>query len=250
MQNKHKRLILLHGTGRYNPLRTKYKYSKHRDIYRDLVGHFEKHLTSENVFKIFNNQWRCDNSQFIGWFADQLSQSNICVRNVLFPSPYQIITFIVRPYIKSSRIIVRHAILFFIASYYTHRKPIFRLYIYITYTSQQLCSCMMTSSNGNFIRVTGPLCVEFTGEFPSQRPATRSFHVFVDLRLNKRLSKQSRRRWFETPSRSLYRLCNGHSLVIGHSLVSLRVNFNKTHRFTIYSNAKQCMLYFQNSLAK
>ena len=131
MQNKHKRLILLHGTGRYNPLRTKYKYSKHRDIYRDLVGHFEKYLTSENVFKIFNNQWRCDDSQFIGWFADQLSQSNICVRNVLFPSPYQIITFIVRPYIKSSRIIVRHAILFFIASYYTHRKPIFRLYIYI-----------------------------------------------------------------------------------------------------------------------
>ena len=29
-----------------------------------------------------------------------------------------------------------------------------------------------------------------------------------DLRLNKRLSKQSRRRWGETPSRSLWRLCN------------------------------------------
>ena len=29
-----------------------------------------------------------------------------------------------------------------------------------------------------------------TGEFPSQRPVTRSF-VFFDLRLNKRLSKQS-----------------------------------------------------------
>ena len=41
---------------------------------------------------------------------------------------------------------------------------------------------MMTSSNGNFFRVTGPLC----GEFPTQRPVTRSF----DLRLNKRLSKQ------------------------------------------------------------
>ena len=39
-----------------------------------------------------------------------------------------------------------------------------------------------------------------TGEFPSQRPVTRSFDVFVDLRLHKRLSKQSRRRWFETPS--------------------------------------------------
>ena len=30
-----------------------------------------------------------------------------------------------------------------------------------------------------------------TGEFPSQRPVTRSFDVFFDLRLNKRLSKQS-----------------------------------------------------------
>ena len=29
------------------------------------------------------------------------------------------------------------------------------------------------------------------GEFPFQRPATRSFDVFFDLRLNKRLSKQS-----------------------------------------------------------
>ena len=29
-----------------------------------------------------------------------------------------------------------------------------------------------------------------TGEFPSQRPVTRSFDVFFDLRLNKPLSKQ------------------------------------------------------------
>ena len=46
------------------------------------------------------------------------------------------------------------------------------------------------------------------GGFPSQRPMTLSFHVLFDLRLNKRLSKQSRRRWFETPSRSLWRHCN------------------------------------------
>ena len=44
-----------------------------------------------------------------------------------------------------------------------------------------------------------------TGEFPSQRPVTRSFDVFFDLRLNKRLNKQSRRWWFETPSRPLWR---------------------------------------------
>ena len=47
-----------------------------------------------------------------------------------------------------------------------------------------------------------------TGVFPSQRPVTRSFDDFVDLRLNKRLSKESIRRWFETTSCSLLRHCN------------------------------------------
>ena len=48
-----------------------------------------------------------------------------------------------------------------------------------------------------------------TGEFPSQRPVTRSFDVFFDLRLNKRLNKQWWGWWFETPTRSLWRHCNG-----------------------------------------
>ena len=39
-----------------------------------------------------------------------------------------------------------------------------------------------------------------TGEFPSQRPVTRSFDVFFDLHLNKRLSKQSWVWWFEAVS--------------------------------------------------
>ena len=43
---------------------------------------------------------------------------------------------------------------------------------------------------------------------PHKGPVTRSFGVFFDLRLNKLLSKQSRRRWFGTPSRSLWRHCN------------------------------------------
>ena len=52
-------------------------------------------------------------------------------------------------------------------------------------------SSMMTSSNGNIFRVTGALCGEFTGpgEFPTQKPVTRSFDVFLDLCMNKRLSK-------------------------------------------------------------
>ena len=68
----------------------------------------------------------------------------------------------------------------------------------------------MTSSNGTIFRVTGPLCGELTGpgEFPTQRPVTRSFAVFFDLRLNKRLSKQPWGWWFETPSWSLWCQCN------------------------------------------
>ena len=47
---------------------------------------------------------------------------------------------------------------------------------------------MMTSSNGNIFRVTGHLCGNspVPGEFPAQRPVTRSVDVFFDLRLNYR----------------------------------------------------------------
>ena len=47
-----------------------------------------------------------------------------------------------------------------------------------------------------------------TDEFPTQRPVTRSFDVLFDLRLNKRLNKQSWCWWFETPSRPLWSRCN------------------------------------------
>ena len=74
---------------------------------------------------------------------------------------------------------------------------------YLTLTGQVWFSYpMMTSSNGDIFRVTGPLCGEF--EFPAQRPVTRSFDVFFDLRLIKRLSKHSRGWWFKT----LWRQCN------------------------------------------
>ena len=55
------------------------------------------------------------------------------------------------------------------------------------------------------------LCVEnstVTGESSTQRPVTRSFDVFFDLRLNKRLNKQWWGRRFETPSCPLWRHCN------------------------------------------
>ena len=49
------------------------------------------------------------------------------------------------------------------------------------------------------------------GEFPAQRPVTRSFDVFFDLRPNKRLSKQWLDWWFETPSSPLWRHCNANN---------------------------------------
>ena len=51
-----------------------------------------------------------------------------------------------------------------------------------------------------------------SGEFPAQRPVTRSFDVFFDLRLNKRLSKQPWGWWFDTSSWSLWRQCNDTEL--------------------------------------
>ena len=70
---------------------------------------------------------------------------------------------------------------------------------------------VMTPLNGNKSGLLA-LCggtPSVTDGFPSsQRQVTHSFDVFFDLRLNKRLSKQSRRLWFETPSPSLWLHCN------------------------------------------
>ena len=78
-----------------------------------------------------------------------------------------------------------------------------------------------------------------TGEFTTQRPVTRSFDEFFDLRLNKRLSKQSWGWWFETLSRPLWRHCN----VLGvpnelytHCLCATKVTLKdlyKTRYFTL-----------------
>ena len=46
------------------------------------------------------------------------------------------------------------------------------------------------------------------GDFPAQRPVTRSVDVFFDLRLNKRISKQLWSWWFDTASCPLWRHCN------------------------------------------
>ena len=56
-----------------------------------------------------------------------------------------------------------------------------------------------------------------TSEFPPQRPVTRSFDVFFDLRLNKRLSRQSWGWWFATLSHPLWRHCNEVTNALGCS---------------------------------
>ena len=109
---------------------------------------------------------------------------------------------------------------------------------------------MMTSWNGNIFRVTGPLCGEFTGpgEFPTQRPVTRSFDVFFDLCLNKRLSKQQWGWWFETLSCSLWRQCNDctfsnyiRAINIKTALLNLHVlldfsPWRQSHSYNFYNN--------------
>ena len=65
-------------------------------------------------------------------------------------------------------------------------------------------SMLLTLCEGN---------IPVTDGFPSQRPMTRGFDFYFDLRLNKRLSKQCRRRWFETSSHSLWRHWNEDTLV-------------------------------------
>ena len=101
---------------------------------------------------------------------------------------------------------------------------------------------MMTSSNGNIFHVSDPLCGEFTdtGEYRSQRPVTRNFAVFFDLRLNKRLSKQSWGWWFETPSRSLWRHCN-HSDNFHNSLLS---HWWKFHQNDISVSVMKSLRYY------
>ena len=49
-----------------------------------------------------------------------------------------------------------------------------------------------------------------SGDFPAQRPVTRSFDVFCGLRLSKQLNKQLWDWRFEMLSRSLWRHCNVH----------------------------------------
>ena len=74
-----------------------------------------------------------------------------------------------------------------------------------------------------------------TGEFPSQRPVTRSFDVFFDLRLNKQLSKQWRGWWFETPWRPWWRHCHDLGMLMVYSVVRFITQYTTANSFgTLY----------------
>ena len=68
-----------------------------------------------------------------------------------------------------------------------------------------------------------------TGEFPAQRPVTRSFDVSSDLRLTNQLSKQSWGWWFETPSCLLWRHTNVYLGAVRSSV---------THVFLCYMHVR------------
>ena len=80
-------------------------------------------------------------------------------------------------------------------------------------TNHKLISTLGSRQNGNS---------SVTGEFPTQKPVTRSFDVFFDLPLNKRLSKQSWGWWFETPSDSLWHHYNDQILYRNCHMVGYR----------------------------
>ena len=68
-----------------------------------------------------------------------------------------------------------------------------------------------------------------TGEFPVQRAVTQSFDVFLDPWLNKRLSKQLRGCWFETPLRSLWR--HGNVVIATQDFMLLAATIIRPHVF-------------------
>ena len=69
---------------------------------------------------------------------------------------------------------------------------------------------MMTSSNGNIFRVTGPLWGESIGHhvIPLTKDCDAEFWRFLWSAPEQTVEQTPRRRWFETSLRSLWRHCN------------------------------------------
>ena len=88
--------------------------------------------------------------------------------------------------------------------------------------------------NGNIFRVTGHLAGDFTGPrwIPRTEASGAELWFFFDLRLNKRLSKQSWVWWFETISHPLWL----HGNVVGLLCIMI-------WHFTVYSIASHYLAF-------
>ena len=109
---------------------------------------------------------------------------------------------------------------------------------------------MMTSSNGTFSALLA-ICAgnsPVSGDFPAQRPVTRSFGVFFDLRLYKLLRKQWRGWWFETPSRPLWRQCNACQCFDMHNVILVSRCGCWYDRYDLYRACRWAVLSLYNKL--
>ena len=70
------------------------------------------------------------------------------------------------------------------------------------------------------------------GEFPAQMPVTLSFDVCFDLRLNKRLSKQSWGWWFQLLPCPLWRHSDGQEAICFNSLWGKDTMWRRRYRST------------------
>ena len=113
---------------------------------------------------------------------------------------------------------------------------------------------MMTSSNGNIFRVTDPLCGEFTGHrwIPLTKASDAKLWWFHTSALNKQLSKQSRHRWVETPSRSLWRHCNVMTTVWGwrEVVTASRSHQQFLHSFNSHSYQNKQPIYIYLNISR
>ena len=80
----------------------------------------------------------------------------------------------------------------------------------VSLITKQNAQNMMTSSNGNIFRVTGPLWGEFTGDrwTPLTKASDAELWCFLSSVPEQMVEKPLRRRWFETSLRSLWRHCD------------------------------------------
>ena len=120
-------------------------------------------------------------------------------------------------------------VLDFVVNYIYHRQKYTILRHHMETFSALLARCADNSS--------------VTGAFPSKKPVTRSFAVFADLHLNKRLFKQFWGWWFETPSRSLWRHCNAGVKISTIFLPSVFANLCSTqYTHLSYSVNSWCIM--------